>query len=378
MSVSDASDAASRRSPAEGTVTADEAILQVENMRVSFPTERGFLRAVDGVSLSLRAGTTTGIVGESGSGKSMLLRSVMNLLPENAAINPKARILFEGQDIRSLTSAEARHFWGVEMAMVFQDPMTSLTPVLRIGRQIREPLHYHLKLRRSESKRRAAELLREVGIPDAKRRLRQYPHNLSGGMRQRVTIAIALACEPKLLMADEPTTALDVTIQHQILNLLQHTQEERNMSMVLVTHDLGVVASRTDHIVVMYAGRIVEQAPTRDLFREMRHPYTEALLGSIPRIANPSHTQLEVIPGRHAVVINPPPGCRFAPRCRYAQARCLVEDPTLRPAGTKEHQHACFFPVGTPEGRNALEANVKEGRTAAGLAVTEDTVHDGR
>jgi peptide/nickel transport system ATP-binding protein len=353
-------------------------LLRVADLRVSFPTDRGPLRALDGVSLSIPRGTTTGIVGESGSGKSMLLRSVMHLLPENANVSDDAQIVFDGTDVRHLDRSRSRHFWGVQMAMVFQDPMTSLTPVLRVGRQITEPLRYHGKLSRAAARRRAVELLREVGIPEPERRLRQFPHNMSGGMRQRVTIAIALSCGPKLLMADEPTTALDVTIQHQILNLLQRTQQERAMSMVLVTHDLGVVANRTDHIVVMYAGRVVERAPTRVLFTEMRHPYTEALMGSIPRISNASHTELQAIPGRHAVVIDPPPGCRFAPRCRYAQARCLVDDPALRSAGSPGHEHACFFPVGTPEGRHALEANLRDGRTAAGLPVRTDLVSDGR
>jgi peptide/nickel transport system ATP-binding protein len=371
------SDSAAEFVPVNADRERGDVILRVENMRVSFPTDRGMLRAVDGVSLSVAPGTTTGIVGESGSGKSVLLRSVMNLLPGSAVVPEDARIFVDGRDVRNLDRNAARHFWGVDVAMVFQDPMTSLTPVLRIGRQIREPLRYHLKLSRAASKARAVELLQEVGIPEPARRLRQYPHNLSGGMRQRVTIAIALGCEPKLLMADEPTTALDVTIQHQILNLLQHTQEQRNMAMVLVTHDLGVVANRTDHIAVMYAGRIVERAPTRVLFKEMRHPYTEALLGSIPRISNASHTTLQVIPGRNPAVIDPPPGCLFAPRCRYAQPRCLVDDPTLQPSDGLGHEHACFFPVGTLLGRQALESNIKDGRTAANLPVSAEPT-DGR
>jgi peptide/nickel transport system ATP-binding protein len=353
-------------------------LLEIDRLKVQFPTDRGLLHAVDGASLSIKAGSTVGIVGESGSGKSMLLRAVMNLLPENAVVEPGSRIAFDGKDLRHLDRSEARHFWGVQIAMVFQDPMTSLTPVLHIGTQIREPLEYHLNMKRSESKRRAVELLREVGIPAPERRLRQYPHNLSGGLRQRVTIAIALSCAPKLLLADEPTTALDVTIQQQILNLLQRTQRERGMAMVIVTHDLGVVANRTDEIVVMYAGRVVEKAPTKTLFREMRHPYTEALIESIPRISNASHTRLQAIPGRHAVVIDPKPGCRFAPRCRYAQPKCLHEDPGMRETATPGHQHACFFPVGTPEGQAAFESNLAAGRTASGLRVRSEAVGNGR
>lgn len=357
---------------------ASQELLKVEHLSVSFPTGRGLLYALDNVSFSIRQGSTVGIVGESGSGKSMLLRSVMNLLPQNAVVSDDSRILFDGSNVRKLERSRARHFWGVQMAMVFQDPMTSLNPVVKVGRQIREPLRYHLKLRRRDSKVRAIELLSEVGIPAPERRLRQYPHSLSGGMCQRVTIAIGLACEPKLLLADEPTTALDVTIQHQILNLLQRIQQERNMAMVLVTHDLGVVASRTEHIVVMYAGQVVETAPTRSLFKRMRHPYTEALIGSIPRISNASHTELRAIPGRHVTVIDPAPGCRFAPRCRYAQQRCMVEDPVFRQSGSADHQFACFYPVGTPEGEQALESNLRAGQTATGLRVRTELSPYGR
>jgi peptide/nickel transport system ATP-binding protein len=240
--------------------------------------------------------------------------------------------------------------------------MTSLNPVVKIGRQITESLEHHLNMSRSDAKEAAVALLTSVGIPEPIRRLNQYPHELSGGMRQRVTIAIALACGPRLLIADEPTTALDVTVQAQILDLLQKQQRERFMAMVLITHDLGVVAGRTDEIVVMYAGRIVERAPTYTLFTEMKMPYTEALLKSIPRVTNPSHTRLDAIVGRPPDLVNPPPGCKFAPRCPYAQERCLAEEPPLIAAGTDGHAFRCWYPVGTPEGKEALERNIREGR----------------
>jgi peptide/nickel transport system ATP-binding protein len=242
--------------------------------------------------------------------------------------------------------------------MVFQDPMTSLNPVTRIGRQITESLRHHLDVSRDFANETAVELLRSVGIPEPERRMREYPHQLSGGMRQRVMIAIALACGPKLLFADEPTTALDVTVQAQILDLLAAQQRERFMAVMLITHDLGVVAGRADEIVVMYAGRIAEKAPTRTLFTEMRHPYTEALLRSIPRLENPSHSRLHAIGGRPPDLVDPPPGCRFAPRCPYAQPRCHEEEPVLESRGTQpDHVFACFYPVGTPEGAEALERN---------------------
>jgi peptide/nickel transport system ATP-binding protein len=250
------------------------------------------------------------------------------------------------------------------MSMVFQDPMTSLNPVMRIGNQITEPLLYHLDISKSFAKETAVSLLASVGIPEPERRIKQYPHEMSGGMRQRVMIAIAIACGPKLLFADEPTTALDVTVQAQILDLLQEQQRERFMAMILVTHDLGVVAGRTDEIAVMYAGKIVEKAPTRTLFAEMRMPYTEALVRSIPNLGDPSHTRLNVIPGRPPDLVSPPKGCNFSPRCPYVQDKCRAEEPPLQPAPAVGHEFACWFPVGTPEGRAALERNIAEGRTA--------------
>src|SRR5438067_3188575 len=262
-----------------------------------------------------------------------------------------------------------RAYWGTQMSMVFQDPMTSLNPVMKIGKQITEPLRYHLDVSRDYAEDTALALLQSVGIPEAERRLSEYPHQLSGGMRQRVMIAIALACGPKLLFADEPTTALDVTVQAQILDLLHKQQSERFMAMVLVTHDLGVVAGRAEATAVMYAGRVVEDAPTRELFRATRHPYTEALLKSIPKLNQPSHTRLEAITGRPPDLVNPPTGCKFAARCPYAQPKCLEEEPPLEDSTNVGHAFRCFFPVGTEAGAAALERNLAAGVTASGLAV---------
>src|SRR3954463_10252692 len=263
----------------------DGALLEVNEIQTHFKSERGLVRAVDGVSFSLERGKTIGIVGESGCGKSVLSRSIMGLLPSNAVRH--GSITFEGREIGKASSHLMKQYWGTQMSMVFQDPMTSLNPVMRIGQQIMESLRFHLDVSKEYAEETALALLRSVGIPEAERRLREYPHQLSGGMRQRVMIAIALACGPKLMFADEPTTALDVTVQAQILDLLQEQQRERFMAMVLVTHDLGVVANRTDDIMVMYAGKAIERAPTRTLFAEMRHPYTEALLKSIPKLDQP-------------------------------------------------------------------------------------------
>jgi peptide/nickel transport system ATP-binding protein len=342
------------------------ALLEVVDLHIGFPTDRGLVRAVDGVSLTLDQGRTLGVVGESGSGKTVLSRAIMGLLPKGVVRS--GQVLFEGRDIGSLTASEMHRVWGAEIAMVFQDPMTSLNPVVRIGRQITEGLRHHLQMDKEQAVETAIALLRSVGIPEPDRRLEQYPFELSGGMRQRVTIAIALACGPKLMLADEPTTALDVTVQAQILNLLQDKQRERFMAMILVTHDLGVVAGRTDHIAVMYAGRIVETAPTADLFASVRMPYTEALLRSIPRTTDPSHTRLAAISGRPPDLANAPRGCRFAPRCPYAQDRCREEDPPLVGDG-HGHAWACWYPVGTPEGTSALERNVSAGRPQALSAV---------
>jgi len=341
-------------------------MLQVEHLSTTFNTPRGALKAVDDVSFTLSPGETLGVVGESGSGKSVLARTIMNIVGSRAQVSPETKVIFNGSDTRRLSIAESRHFWGREMAMVFQDPMTSLNPVRPVGNQIIEPIRYHLGLDKRAARARAIELLDRVGIPEAARRLDAYPHQLSGGMRQRVTIAIALSCNPKLLIADEPTTALDVTVQKQILDLLADVQREYGMSMIMITHDLGVVANFVDRVAVMYAGRMVERSDTIGLFEEMKHPYTEALLRSIPRIEYPSHTVLEAISGRPPDMVNPPPGCRFSLRCRYAQPECTVNDPPLV-AANDDHDYACFFPVDSERGAQALARNLEAGRNAAGL-----------
>jgi peptide/nickel transport system ATP-binding protein len=324
----------------------DKALLSVEDVAVDLPTPRGNLRAVDRVNLKVGAGQTLGVVGESGCGKTMLSRAILQLLPKKAKLT--GRVMFDGQDLVSLDREALRKLRGRSLAVVFQDPMTSLNPVLTIGTQLIETLQEHLELDLAAAKKRSVELLAAVGIPAPEQRLTQYPHQLSGGMRQRVAIAIALSCEPKLLIADEPTTALDVTIQAQILDLLAREQRRRHMSMILITHDLGVVAGRTDEVAVMYAGRVVERAPTPALFKKMRMPYTEALLAAIPKIDAAPHTVLPAISGRPPDPTRPIKGCSFSPRCRYAVARCHGEKPELTEAETPAHQFACFHPIEMP------------------------------
>jgi peptide/nickel transport system ATP-binding protein len=349
----------------------EQRLLEVRDLATTFRTARGALRAVDGVSFTLDRGETIGVVGESGSGKSVLVRSIMNLLPRTAKVEGEVR--FEGQDVHNLDRKTKHHFWGSEIAMVFQDPMTSLNPVKKIGKQLTDPLRHHLGLSKDQAKARAVELLELVRIPEAPRRLGQFPHELSGGMRQRVMIAIAVSCNPRLLLADEPTTALDVTVQKQILDLLGTLQRELEMAMIIITHDLGVVAGRTDRIMVMYGGQVMEEAQTRTLFREVRHPYTEGLLSSIPRLENPSHTRLSAIPGRPPDMVNPPRGCRFAPRCAYAQDKCISDPVPLFSSGSS-HRYACFYPVGTVENDEARSINLARGSTAAGLDIHAEAV----
>ena len=323
-------------------------LLAVEDLRTHFRTERGLVRAVDGVTFSLERGKSLGIVGESGSGKTVLSRTIMGLLPSNAVLHGSVK--FAGQETLGLDAKQMRHLWGREMSMVFQNPMVSLNPLMKIGRQIAEPLMIHLGMDKRNARDTAERLLRDVRIPEPSKRIKQYPHELSGGMRQRVMIAIAMACGPTLLFADEPTTALDVTVQAQILDLINEQRAERNMSVVLVTHDLGVVAGHTDEIAVMYGGRLVEKAPTKQLFANMKMPYTKSLMRSIPKLDDPSHTRLLTIPGRPPDLVNPPKGCGFAPRCAYAHERCLEERPVLRPtAESDQHVYACWYPVGSPE-----------------------------
>jgi peptide/nickel transport system ATP-binding protein len=320
-------------------------LLAVEQVSVDLHTPRGWLRAVDQVDLSLEAGRTLGIVGESGCGKTMLSRAILQLVPRRARLG--GRVLFDGQELTGLAPESLRRLRGRSVAVVFQDPTVSLNPVLTIGRQIVETLREHLTIDRAAAATRAVELLAEVGIPAPDQRLRQYPHQLSGGMRQRVAIAIALSCAPRLLIADEPTTALDVTVQAQILNLLAREQQRRQMAMILITHDLGIVAGHTDEVPVMYAGRIVERAPTSRLFKAMRMPYTEALLAAIPKLDTPPHSPLAAISGRPPDPIRRFSGCAFAPRCLYHADRCEKQKPDLTEMDAVGHQYACWYPIGS-------------------------------
>ena len=316
-------------------------LLRVENLRTWFFTHGGVLRAVDGVDLSISAGATLGLVGESGSGKSVTALSVMRLVDPPGRIESGSRILLEGRDLMPLSERRMEKVRGKEISMIFQEPMTSLNPVFTVGDQIAESVRLHEGLSARRARAKAVEMLRLVGIPSAERRVHDYPHQMSGGMRQRVMIAIALSCNPKLLIADEPTTALDVTVQAQILELMKGLRERLGMSILLITHDLGVVAEMVDEVAVMYAGRIVERGPVADVFASPQHPYTEALLRSIPVVGMSYAEPLKAIRG---IVPNPlewPIGCRFAPRCDYAFDKCLRHDPHLLPAGRQES--ACWL-----------------------------------
>ena len=321
-------------------------LLEVEDLRTHIRMRHSTVQAVDGVSLVIRPGETVGLVGESGCGKSMTGMSIMRLLPTGGQI-VSGSVRLNGRDLTTMSAGEMRHIRGNEVAMVFQDPMTSLNPTMTVGDQIAEAVQVHRDVSRKDSLDRALEVLDLVGMPRPAERLAAYPHQLSGGLRQRVVIAMALACEPKLLIADEPTTALDVTIQRQILALLGDLKERLHMGLLFITHDMGVIAGRADRVLVMYAGRIVESAETETLFSRVRHPYTQALLESIPDLETDRTKILYSIPGRPPDLTEPSSCCRFAPRCRYVQERCATEDP---PLGGLEpgHSYACFFPVEGP------------------------------
>lgn len=319
-------------------------MLQVHDLKTWFATSRGPLKAVDGVSLQLERGQALGLVGESGSGKSVLIRSIAGFdLGGNVSLS-EGRSIFEGADILALSPKRRRRFWGRHIAFVFQNPMTSLNPVVKIGRQVTEVIEMLFDADSADAEVRAVELLASVGISDPEKRMHSYPHELSGGMRQRVTIAIALAGEPELLIADEPTTALDVTVQAQILSLLRRLQLERNMGLVLVSHNLAVVSGVADHIAVMYAGKLVEYGEARSVLNQAKMPYTEALLKCNPDIESESHTRLATIPGRPPDLVSGVPGCSFNPRCRYVRERCLVEEPPLA-AERGSQSYACWYPV---------------------------------
>ncbi|MGA2410255.1 MAG: ABC transporter ATP-binding protein [Candidatus Binataceae bacterium] len=315
-------------------------LLEVRDLHTTFFTPQGEVRAADGISFAVAPGRLTGIVGESGSGKTVSVLSVMRLLPESARITA-GTIMFDGIDLLKLSEPEMRSIRGARIAMIFQEPMTSLNPVFTIGNQIGEAIRLHQKTSRHETRDRTIEALRLVGIADPERRIRDYPHQLSGGMRQRVMIAMALACEPRLLIADEPTTALDVTIQAQILDLIRDLQARLGLAVILVTHDLGVVAQYADDVTILYAARVMEQAAAADLFANPLNPYTKGLLASIPGLGGTRHKRLQAIPGSIPSAMNPPSGCRFHPRCTLAIADCARIDPPLE-AKLPSHYAACI------------------------------------
>jgi peptide/nickel transport system ATP-binding protein len=325
-----------------------EPLLRVEDLKAVFTTERGTIHAVNGISFEIGAGETLGIVGESGCGKSVTALALLGLLPRAGRVIGGSG-WFGGRDLLTLSDADLRRVRGREIAMIFQDPMTSLNPVLTIGLQIREALVAHFGISRSAAERRAAELLHQVGIPSPKARLGDYPHQFSGGMRQRAMIAMALACQPKLLIADEPTTALDVTIQAQILDLLRSLVADFDTALILITHDLGVVAGMCESVNVMYAGTFVETAGAGDLFASPRHPYTLGLLQSVPRLDIARAQKLRPIQGQPRNMLTAPTSCPFAPRCPYALDRCVQELPRLERIGGSAHDVACFNPVQADE-----------------------------
>jgi oligopeptide/dipeptide ABC transporter ATP-binding protein len=319
-------------------------LLSVRGLRTTFRTEEGEFAAIDDVSFDLAEGEVLGIVGESGSGKSVTALSLLRLIPSPPGRIAGGEVVFDGRDLLTLPERRMREIRGAAISMIFQEPMTSLNPVFTVGDQIVETIRYHERIGQQAAVRRALDLLDQVGIPSPAQRLGEYPHQLSGGMRQRVMIAIALSCNPRLLLADEPTTALDVTIQAQILELLRSLQERFGMAVILITHDLGVVAEFVDRVLVMYAGRVVEQAAVHPIFEQPLHPYTEGLLGSNPSLDD-ERERLQVIPG---VVPSPfalPPGCRYAPRCPYARPACDAADPPLLPL-QPDHQAACIRHTG--------------------------------
>jgi len=316
-------------------------LLDVRNLRTEFATQDGIVHAVNGVTFIVEEGETLGLVGESGSGKSVSMLTVMRLIPMPPGRIPSGEVLFQGTDLLKLSGEEMRQIRGNKIAMVFQDPMTSLNPVLTIGTQITEALELHMGMNKEKARKRAVELLKMVNIPEAERRLDDYPHQFSGGMRQRVMIAIGLSCSPQLLIADEPTTALDVTIQAQITDIVKRLKRELGMAIIWITHDLGVIAGLADRINVMYSGYIVETAPTKELFANPLHPYTVGLLGSIPRLDEGRKEKLTPIEGLPPDLVNLPVGCPFYDRCRFRTEKCLQENPPLMSVGVK-HWAACW------------------------------------
>lgn len=325
-------------------------LLDIKGLETQFKTPDGIVHAVNGVSFGLKEGETLGVVGESGCGKSVTMLSVLGLIPTPPGKIVGGEAFFAGRDLLKMSKEELRHVRGAQIGMVFQDPMTSLNPVLTVGFQLEEPLMLHLGMTRAQARDRAAELLGMVNIPNPKDRLGDYPHQFSGGMRQRVMIAMALACSPQVLIADEPTTALDVTIQAQIMDLVKRLRDELGMSIVWITHDLGVVAGLAKRMMVMYGGYIIEEAPVNELFANPSHPYTMGLIQSLPRVDKDEHKKLYSIEGLPPVLYQKPTSCPFAPRCRYAIDRCTQENPMLEATGP-DHRVACWVDVKTGRSR---------------------------
>lgn len=320
-----------------------QTLLEVKGLKTEFKRDGSSVLAVAGVDFHINKGEVLGLVGESGCGKSVTSLSIMRLLKDTPGRIAGGSVLFEGKDLVQLPEKDMRRYRGNELAMIFQEPMTSLNPVLRIGKQLEESIMLHLGYGRKKAREHAIESLKLVGIPRADEVVDDYPHQLSGGMRQRVMIAMAMACNPKLLIADEPTTALDVTIQAQILELMNRLKKEQNMGMLLITHDLGVVAEMCDRVVVMYAGRVVEEASVTELFENPQHPYTKGLIASVPKLRQKVH-RLESIPGNVPDLRNMPPGCKFAPRCPYVMERCLSQEPQLLPvANEADRKSRCWL-----------------------------------
>ncbi|KKE79083.1 ABC transporter ATP-binding protein [Oceanobacillus caeni] len=336
-------------------------MLEVKNLKAHIDTPDGVVKAVDGVSFIIKPGETVGIVGESGSGKSVLAHSIMQLNPKPPTFYPQGEILFEGRNLLQLQEKELRKIRGNDIAMIFQDPMSSLNPVFKVGEQLMEAILTHHHMPKSKAKQRAIELLKDVGIPDPEKRMNAYPHQFSGGMRQRVLIAIALACNPKILIADEPTTALDVTIQAQILELMKNIQEKYGMAIIIISHDLGVIAQMAEKVLVMYSGRIVEKGNVEDIFFHTSMPYTWSLLRSLPRIDSESRERLLNIEGQPPNLIHPPSGCNFHPRCPFATEQCKLIDPELTKRSSNHFVACLLSEVEFKEAKRLMENVEQEG-----------------
>ncbi|GHO66965.1 ABC transporter ATP-binding protein [Ktedonobacter sp. SOSP1-52] len=350
-----------------------EYLLDVQNLKTYFKTKQGDVHAVDGVNFGIRPGEKVAIVGESGCGKSVTALSIMRLIPQPPGKYADGSIIFADDDLLSVPESEMRKIRGAQISMIFQDPMTCLNPTMNIGNQIIEALRIHLKVSQGEARKRAITLLEQVGIPAAAERLNAYPHQFSGGMRQRVMIAIALACNPRLLIADEPTTALDVTVQAQILELISQICTEFQTALMLITHDLGVVAGMTDRVIVMYAGKVVEEGPTDEIFANPRHPYTLGLLASVPRLDEARQVELKTIEGAPPDLLHPPTGCPFMPRCLYARPKCREMPPLEAIPGNTAHHKACWPDITDPK-EKAYAARRQEARTEAMRRLGQESI----